>query len=360
MEDLLFTYLLGVVSFGFLVLGAWCVGEGGEILGEKYDASVVGGLIIAWLNTAPEAIFFVTALHSNNPSFAVGAVAGSTIVVSTIAVGACLIIGSKARASNGFLLQPGVKTQCVILCMSCVVPVGIVLLGFNPFCALVGIASYLAFIVYSLQGETVEETLKKDEREEEKDLELGQIEVFESADEHDQPTWKGVAYLMSGALCIFIFSTPFIQSVVVVAEQLEISSTLLAFFLAPIASEAPEILEAISLSKKGHSQSINVAFSELIGGTVTKTTLLCGILCVYGVFRDFVWLSPNYEVSLLLLALCAGAAGSIGAWLSPLTSRHGVALLCLFVFTGILQVWFNATPLPEIIELAATSDSTSI
>jgi hypothetical protein len=51
MEDLLFTYALGLVSFGFLVLGAWCVGEGGEILGQKYDASVVGGLIIAWLNT---------------------------------------------------------------------------------------------------------------------------------------------------------------------------------------------------------------------------------------------------------------------------------------------------------------------
>jgi Sodium/calcium exchanger protein len=227
----------------------------------------------------------------------------------------------------------------------------------------------------------------------------GQIEVFEVEEEHDQPTWKGVAYLVSGALCIGIFSTPFIQSVVVVAEQLNVSSALFAFFLAPIASEAPEILEAISLSKKGHSQSINVAFSELIGGTVTKTTLLCGvrtlvcdcaclrlclcvhvvvflicvscqpllfvglflcfssfvsfflqILCSYGVLREFVWLTPNYGVSLLLLAMCAFAAGAIGAWFSPLRSKHGVALLCLFVLTGILQVWFNVTPGPEVLE----------
>ena len=34
-----------------LLFASWCVGEGGEILGQKYDASVIGGLIIAWLNT---------------------------------------------------------------------------------------------------------------------------------------------------------------------------------------------------------------------------------------------------------------------------------------------------------------------
>ncbi len=57
----------------------------------------------------------------------------------------------------------------------------------------------------------------------------------------------------------------------------QVSPTLLAFFLAPIASEAPEILESISLSRKGHPQSINVAFSNLVGGTLSKTTLLCAV-----------------------------------------------------------------------------------
>lgn len=86
--------VVGPVSFVLLVAASWCVGEGGEILGQKYDASIIGGLIIAWLNTgmsvlitkmqlttiiAPEAIFFITALSSSNPRFAVGAVSGSTI-----------------------------------------------------------------------------------------------------------------------------------------------------------------------------------------------------------------------------------------------------------------------------------------
>ena len=45
------SYLIGLGSFLLLVLASWCVGEGGEILGAKYDASIIGGLVIAWLNT---------------------------------------------------------------------------------------------------------------------------------------------------------------------------------------------------------------------------------------------------------------------------------------------------------------------
>jgi len=44
-------FIVGAVSFVLLVVASWCVGEGGEILGKKYDASIIGGLVIAWLNT---------------------------------------------------------------------------------------------------------------------------------------------------------------------------------------------------------------------------------------------------------------------------------------------------------------------
>lgn len=124
--------LAGIGSFLLLAFASYCVGEGGEILGQKYDASVIGGLLIAWLNTgmsfswstlrelawmanltklfcslfllgqlalpshsksltllftliwrvfylAPETIFFISALRANNPRFAIGAVSGSTI-----------------------------------------------------------------------------------------------------------------------------------------------------------------------------------------------------------------------------------------------------------------------------------------
>lgn len=91
-----------------LIVGAWCVSEGGDILGDHYDATIVGGFIIAWLNTSPETIFFITALESKNPNFAVGAISGSVIVVCTIAVGLVVLIGGKARQENTIYLLPGV------------------------------------------------------------------------------------------------------------------------------------------------------------------------------------------------------------------------------------------------------------
>jgi len=51
---------VGVLCFALLVFASWCVGEGGEILGEKYDASIIGGLVIAWLNTGEVNTVFVT------------------------------------------------------------------------------------------------------------------------------------------------------------------------------------------------------------------------------------------------------------------------------------------------------------
>lgn len=304
--------LIGGFSFFILVFASWCVGEGGEILGKKYDASIIGGLLIAWLNTgfffsfgiidesflykAPEAIFFVTALMSGNPRFAVGAVSGSSIVVCTVALGICLILGTLARKSQSITLQTSVKRQCAILGFSLIITTFISLTGFSLFSGFAGIAYYFWFMYFSLTHKEVTE-----EREEEKMLnDLGNflkkksnsffnfskihIHLENSIGDEDEEEngeevniKKGFGLLTLGGILIMIFSNPFINSVVIFASYLKVNPILLAFFLAPIASEAPEILESISLSRKGNSQNINIAFSNLVGGTITKTSLLCGV-----------------------------------------------------------------------------------
>ncbi len=118
------------------------------------------------------------------------------------------------------------------------------------------------------------------------DLEVAQSETMphhhddhdpEAEDEEEQPTWKGIAYLVAGGVLIYLCSEPFIQAVVRIGGDIGLTPLALAFFFAPIASEAPEILESISLSRKGKTQSINIAFSNLVGGTLSKTTLLLGV-----------------------------------------------------------------------------------
>jgi len=317
--------LKGSISFVFLIFASWCVGEGGEILGKKYDASIIGGLVIAWLNTAPETIFFITALNSGNSAFAVGAVTGSTVVVCTVALGSCLWIGAKAKANGIIVLQPAVKEQCRMLGLSTTVTFAVAVIGYSYLCGIAGVLFYLWFMWKSLQKDENADRLH--------DTELG----VDDEDEEDQPVSKGFIYLCLGGALIILFSSPFISAVEEAAFIHKVNPILLAFFLAPIASEAPEILESISLSRKGNSQSINIAYSNLVGGTITKTTLLLGIFCFFGVGGDLEWQHPTFTINLLMLMLCALAAAGIGYHLPKQNQWHGVSLFALFVMVSLLQ-----------------------
>ena len=164
----------------------------------------------------------------------------------------------------------------------------------------------------------------------------------EEDDEEEESVLKGALYLLAGGILIVLFSSPFISAVVDVASIWNVNPTLLAFFLAPVASEAPEILESISLSRKGSLQNINIAFSNLVGGTITKTTLLCGILCFYGSVKQFAWDAPSYPVSLVLLGSAACLAGGIGGFVQRLQAKHAIALFVAFGISGIIQYYYNA------------------
>eukprot|EP01027_Heterolobosea_sp_BB2_P006642 GEZU01010013.1.p1 GENE.GEZU01010013.1~~GEZU01010013.1.p1 ORF type:complete len:345 (-),score=57.92 GEZU01010013.1:17-1051(-) len=330
---------------GLLIAGAWCVSEGGDILGEKYDATIVGGFMIAWLNTAPETIFFITALESGNPNFAVGAISGSVIVVCTIAVGACIYFGGIAHRSQTVSLFLGVRRQAYVLGASLAVIALVLMFGFVAEIGFLGIMAYLGFIAYTLLPKFGGGGPMPDfegAKGSNWDIEAaeGGAHHHEEAEE-DHPAWKGFAYLAAGGLLIYMFSEPFINSVVEIGNYLNINPIVLAFFFAPVASEAPEILESISLSRKGKPQNINIAFSNLIGGTISKTTLLTGILCLYGEWRGFPWVSPAYTVNLSLVLICAAAAASFG-----LSQDHhavkGQMLGGLFVAVGLVQYLASA------------------
>lgn len=152
------------------------------------------------------------------------------------------------------------------------------LFGFNALLSIVGIGSYLAFIIYSFICKPKSESEQKKVDLEAPNGPAGDEESDSEEEGHGEaPLSKGIAFLVVGGLLIFLFSEPFISAVVAISERVHVNPILLAFFLAPIASEMPEILESVSLSRKGKENSINIAFSNLIGGTITKTTLLCGV-----------------------------------------------------------------------------------
>ena len=136
--------------------------------------------------------------------------------------------------------------------LSLIIPLAISFIGFNLLLGISGVLYYIGFLYISISKSTKTET-NSDHKD--FDLEAGKLGEDDSddeeEDEEEESTVKGALYLLAGGILIILFSSPFINSIVEISKVWRVSPSLLAFFLAPIASEAPEILESISLSRKG-------------------------------------------------------------------------------------------------------------
>ncbi len=140
------------------------------------------------------------------------------------------------------------------------VPFTIVVMGFNLVSAVFGVLYYLGFLGYSLQrtepkveddkSEDLEEAGKTNEciathRSEHREQRADDILFYctksiffsyfflyelsaEEEEEEEQPTIKGIAYLIVGGLLIFIFSNPFIHSIVQGAYALDVRNILIS------------------------------------------------------------------------------------------------------------------------------------
>lgn len=244
-------------------------------------------------------------------------------------------------------LQPAVKEQALILAATSIFPLIIAMFGYTHVVSVGGILAYIAFLFYTLY-----QSKKSSSAPSHADAEKGLSRLpggdhsddeDESDDEEeDRPVWKGISFLAVGGILIFVFSEPFINAVSSLAVTMDVNPTLLAFFLAPVASEMPEILESISLSRKGNLTNINIAFSNLIGGTITKTTLLMGIFCIYGLTMPLTFEAPAFSISLLLMLLCSCAAGFIGYFTIRQKQSHAIILFAFFAFTCIVQYLANS------------------
>jgi len=254
-------------------------------------------------------------------------------------------------------LQPQVKSQALILAATSIFPLYIALFGYSMMIAVLGILAYVAFLIWTIvqSKKPSQNAAHAGASSSEKDVEKGSgtisghhpgdsdDEADNEDDEEEQPLWKGIGYLCVGGTFIFLFSEPFINAVSSLASSMDVNPTLLAFFLAPIASEMPEILESVSLSMKGNSTNLNIAVSNLIGGTITKTTLLMGIFCIFGLSMNLNFETPNFSISLLLMLLCSCAAGLITSFVMRPNKTHAYILFGLFGFTCIVQYLANHT-----------------
>jgi Ca2+-binding EF-hand superfamily protein len=109
-----------------------------------------------------------------------------------------------------------------------------------------------------------------------------------------------------GTLLVLIFSDPMVDCLSAWGKRTGIPAFYISFVLAPLASNASELLSAYTYAAKKSQKSITTALSTLIGAACMNNTFcLCIFLClVY--FRGLAWQFTAETVSIVLIQWVIG------------------------------------------------------
>eukprot|EP00301_Raphidiophrys_heterophryoidea_P013254 c20623_g1_i1.p1 GENE.c20623_g1_i1~~c20623_g1_i1.p1 ORF type:complete len:397 (-),score=106.57 c20623_g1_i1:229-1383(-) len=335
-----------VVSFAalysvvMLALGSWCVREGVDILADHYEGSTSGSLVLALLNSAPDVIFFLVALSGNrDPSFSIGALSGTVIVQCTAGLGLGIFLGAINSRSNSFPLDKNVRALGQVLLLTTPLLVCILVDGFCLSFGLLGAFEYIAFTWFTVSGSSSSRVASK-KREKDPDL---SNDGPSRGDSETAPSGKGMLFVAIGLLIFALFADDLVDSLILYGQDHHVRTLLLAFFITPLVTATPELLDCFSLSLHGKREVLNTTLANMITSVICKTTLIVGILCLFGYFHS-TQLPHAFALHLAAISATVAIAGCC-VWLPNTLGRvHGLILLALFVFGVVWQLRAPASP----------------
>ncbi|CAN0036010.1 unnamed protein product [Ectocarpus fasciculatus] len=110
------------------------------------------------------------------------------------------------------------------------------------------------------------------------------------------------AYLMTvGTALVLIFSDPMVDVLGVLGDRTGISSFYISFVLAPLASNASELIAAFNYSLKKTSRTIVISFAALQGAACMNNTFCLGVFMFLIYFRSLAWEFSAETVTILLV-----------------------------------------------------------
>lgn len=165
-------------------------------------------------------------------------------------------------------------------------------------------------------------------------------------------TW--VLFLIS-ALVIFADAELFSESIVASGKLLGINEFLLVQWLAPIASEAPEFIVAITFALRGNA---GLALGSLISSKLNQWTLLVGMIpLVYSVSSGSTNHMPLATMQMHELLLTAAQSAFAIALIASLVAGKKEAFILLSLFMLQFLSPFYDTKLPQYIPNATPHDT---
>jgi cation:H+ antiporter len=243
-----------------------------EWLGQRLRVGPVAvGSILAAVGTAlPESIVTAVAVTSGGPSgaeLAQGAAMGGPLVVGTIAyavVGVLLVRRGTGRLTDLIDTRRLAHDQAAFLLIFIVkVTLGLVAFAMKPWCGVLFFAAY---------GWYLWRELRTDHADPAGDPGLEPLKV--QPRRASPQTWAIVAQTLVALIVVFAASQIFVTHLAQAGPALGLPDVTVALLLSPLATELPEVLNAVIWVRQGKTE---LALANISGSMMIQATVPSGI-----------------------------------------------------------------------------------
>ncbi|MFB7636061.1 sodium:calcium antiporter [Streptomyces sp. NPDC056149] len=264
-----------------------------EWLGERLNVGrmAVGTILAAFGTALPESVVTLVAVTTGATpeakNIGVGAAMGGPLALATVAygvTGAMLLLQRRKRRAQVAAGGPAVgdapeparelgtpkdmrrlaKDQTWFLPVFLVkVALGLVAFAFKPVLGLAFFAVYAAYFWREIRG---------DHEEDEEGVELEPLKFQPRA--ASPATWAVVAQTLVTLVVIFFASQLFVRQLDAIGPMLGLSASVTALLLSPIATELPEIMNAVIWVRQGKTK---LALANISGAMMIQATVPSGL-----------------------------------------------------------------------------------
>jgi cation:H+ antiporter len=292
-----------------------------EHLGRHLNVGTLAvGTVLAAVGTAlPESVVTgIAVTDGHREQLGVGAALGGPLALATIGYGVVGLSLLLRRRPLGALdtARLGRDQRSFLLLFVANMGLGLVAFSVKPLLGLALFAAYVAYVVVELRAEgTVED-----------EVDLEPLTLTRSVRPGLAPV---VVQTLSMLVVVFGASQVFVSQLEWAGPQLGLSSAVVALLLAPVATELPEVMNALIWVRQGKTQ---LALSNLSGSMMVQTTIPSGLALL---FTDWDLGGPLLlsgavtcgAIAFLLLGLRTGRLS--GRWLTAAGAFYALFALLL-------------------------------
>lgn len=339
--------LLAVCAVAIYLSCEWFV-NAVEWLGRRLDVGkmAVGTILAAFGTALPESVVTLVAVTSGatpeSKEIGVGAAMGGPLALATVAygvTGAMLWFRRRKqlalRAEDAVPLSAPVldsprqidrlaKDQKWFLPIFVVkVALGLVAFAFKPTLGLLFFAAYAVYFWREIRSED-------DGDEEDEELERLKLQPGKA-----QPaTWAVLAQTLATLVVIFFASQLFVHQLDAIGPMLGLSASVTALLLSPIATELPEIMNAVIWVRQGKTR---LALANISGAMMIQATVPSGLGLLFTPWKfdgPLVWSGVVTIAAIVYLLATMRARRLTPARLASAAAFYGVFGLGLAVILG--------------------------